>query len=208
MQQVQVIRQFILDVRALYNLFSNDFYAKVSPRHLVNLKHLLVDDLDTVVGFDLVRAYIHELDQSQLLRLLYPWAATGQRRALHIQYRVKNLETVTLKYRYNCDKQRYVSKIFNDFFGFRIIVDDSLLIESVLLEELTKLKKQKIISRFYVRQDGDYMAIHVYFQSTNRYFPWELQIWRQRQAKKTMLRIGNMNRSGENDTLSTLYFTS
>ena len=39
-------------------------------------------------------------------------------------------------------------------------------------------KREKKVSRYYTRSsDGKYYGIHCYFQTCNKFFPWELQIW-------------------------------
>ena len=67
-----------------------------------------------------------------------------------------------------------INKCLNDFLGFRIFVDDLESIYDSL--QKSSIKNQKI--RMYLREDGDYKGIHLYFKNgKNVYFPWELQIW-------------------------------
>ena len=37
---------------------------------------------------------------------------------------------------------------------------------------------KNIIDRMYMRNEDDYVGLHIYFKNgNNKFFPWELQIW-------------------------------
>lgn len=73
-----------------------------------------------------------------------------------------------------------IQKCLNDLLGFRITIDSfehnskSLI---TLSEELLKPYSNMVVIRDASK--GDYKATHVYFfGESNKYFPWELQIWK------------------------------
>ncbi len=63
------------------------------------------------------------------------------------------------------------------FLGIRLVacgINDNM---EEIINLLDQKKDNKIISRYYHRDDGKYHAIHCYFKKDNYSFPWELQLW-------------------------------
>lgn len=81
-----------------------------------------------------------------------------------------------------------INKVLNDLLGFRIIldVDDSY---REILEKITNNKEIRVkLFRPYPRVDEGYQAVHIYFKSdNNKYFPWELQVWKKVDAESNEL---------------------
>ncbi len=99
-----------------------------------------------------------------------------------IRYRIKQAESINEKLLYymgsnSINGKSPINKCLNDFLGFRILTDDNL--ENLLY--VLKGKQDKLnISRSYIRTEGEYRGLHLYFKNgNNKYFPWELQIWHQ-----------------------------
>lgn len=69
-----------------------------------------------------------------------------------------------------------INKCFNDLFGCRIIVNNDYELDYLL----------SLINRLYPNlkctnaSKNGYKAIHIYFHNGNFVFPWELQIWLQK----------------------------
>jgi len=175
MTDLKEIEQLIFDIKNLYDLFNECFYGKVrSDRQLVNLKKLLVDDFEVVLGLGFVENYLDVLRQTQTKQMTNMGIKNQH---LEFQYRIKLLTSFRIKLKYNLCKKRYVAKIINDLMGTRIVVAELNQNIVGMGNLLYDLKRRNIISRYYIRRDGKYRAIHCYFQSNNKYFPWELQIW-------------------------------
>ncbi|QTJ33067.1 hypothetical protein B8A39_09410 [Dolosigranulum pigrum] len=97
-------------------------------------------------------------------------------------FRIKERESLVYKlekYYQGSEKGKIpIQKCINDLLGFRIITDTNLMNSKEFKEICEQLKKEKVIYFYYVRQDGDYRGIHLYFKGkSNNYLPWELQIW-------------------------------
>ncbi|WP_125591159.1 nucleotidyltransferase family protein [Companilactobacillus jidongensis] len=95
----------------------------------------------------------------------------------NFRYRVKKVTTIIEKIKHNLNRHRYVSKILNDLFGERIILDNVTKEMEQIERLLFNLKEESIIYRYYYRNDGNYHAFHCYIQDENNHFPWEFQIW-------------------------------
>lgn len=93
------------------------------------------------------------------------------------RYRVKRLATINEKLIHNSNNHKYISKILNDLFGARIILENITVEKDEIDKLLFFLKNRNIIYRYYYRSDGDYHAFHCYIQDENTHFPWEFQIW-------------------------------
>lgn len=79
-----------------------------------------------------------------------------------------------------------IIKVINDLMGMRIILPNVNDNYDHIKALLNCLKKQKIISRFYHRDDHKYHAFHCYFKKSNITFPWELQIWNQKDEQENV----------------------
>lgn len=67
-----------------------------------------------------------------------------------------------------------LNKCLNDLLGFRILVIDLESVYATLKHD----DRVTSITKMYLRTDGGYSGIHLYFKNgNNKFFPWELQIW-------------------------------
>ena len=96
-----------------------------------------------------------------------------------IMTRVKAQNSIESKiHSYNTPKHECgkipLNKCFNDLFGIRIILTNSLRFDEIssFIAEQYKNKYKCIDS-----SKLDYKATHLYFKESNYSFPWELQIW-------------------------------
>lgn len=93
-------------------------------------------------------------------------------------YRVKTKESIDEKLvRYIKGPehgQMPVNKAFNDIMGFRIYLDEDF--DEAVFDSW---KSTHGLMRGYLRDKDGYVGYHLYFKNgDNRYFPWELQLWR------------------------------
>ncbi|MCT0151052.1 hypothetical protein EFM02_01625 [Fructilactobacillus fructivorans] len=94
----------------------------------------------------------------------------------------------------DCNQNFYVYKCLNDLFGARIVLPGIEDISSNVFYALETLKSNGIISRYYLRNDGNYCGIHCYLQFDNRHLTWELQIWDKSNAQKNRAEHGRHER--------------
>jgi len=179
MDNLARIEEVAIALKDMYDAFSIEFYTDLGQENLKNLKHVEIGENENWRQVEpLVGQYVHflrKLGVLQLNRLEYD---------LNFQYRIKAVTVVSTKIAYNYGKHRYVSKIINDLFGARIVLSGTEAQQERLDRLLQRLKDSQVISRYYTRHDGKYHATHCYFQSDNRYFPWELQIWDKKRELK------------------------
>lgn len=106
-----------------------------------------------------------------------------------VRYRIKQSESINEKLLYYMSEKHQFGKIplnkcLNDFLGFRILVSD---LDDVY-NSLDTNYNLKTIVKMYLRKDGNYKGLHLYFKNgNNRFFPWELQIWDINQASRNEL---------------------
>lgn len=106
-----------------------------------------------------------------------------------VRYRIKQSESINEKLLYYMSEKHQFGKIplnkcLNDFLGFRILVSD---LDDVY-NSLDTNDNLKTIVKMYLRKDGNYKGLHLYFKNgNNRFFPWELQIWDINQASRNEL---------------------
>jgi len=168
----------------LHKSFSEYFF---SGHVSFNLKRTEIEDIIGDSTYDenfilLLDDYIEELS---LFLIFNVFASKSQ--DVETRMRNKVRESVLNKifyYRSGDDKGKIaVQKSLNDLLGFRIVLNTRKSYEE-LFEEIRQSDDVCVsLFRPYIRKDEEYSAIHIYFKSDdNRYFPWELQIWKQSDA--------------------------
>ncbi|WP_062052375.1 hypothetical protein [Bacillus sp. JCM 19034] len=75
-----------------------------------------------------------------------------------------------------------INKCLNDLFGLRIVIEgfdhNCILFEKMFTDIKDSLKEFRINIKHTRQFKGGYKATHIYFHGdSNKYFPWELQIW-------------------------------
>ena len=102
-----------------------------------------------------------------------------QNKFVGIRYRIKQAESISEKLLYYMtDVHEFgkvpLNKCLNDLLGFRILVIDLESVYATLKHD----DRVTSITKMYLRTDGGYSGIHLYFKNgNNKFFPWELQIW-------------------------------
>ncbi|MFJ6990392.1 hypothetical protein [Limosilactobacillus mucosae] len=182
MDVVSVISELIDDIYSLHNEFETKYLSERNTDF--NLKKVGFTDIkDNVEFHEMIDSYVAQLRAFMLVNSIeVSYNSEDVRPAYQIKDRIKVIKTINKKIDYYAFKESKISKIpvakgLNDFLGVRIISSDiNENIEKIMVL-LERKKNQKIISRYYYRNDGKYHAIHCYVKKDNHAFPWELQIW-------------------------------
>lgn len=161
--------------------FSEDF---IRENEAYNLRKKRVDHVLKEDEFDhrfvlLVYNYIKKITEEYLY---FDFESTSNQ--IDTRLRGKAKESVLNKlyyYRFGAGRDSKVplKKCMNDILGFRIILKD---FEQDYKDIEKYIKSQEEISsklHVYHRKDKEYNAVHVYIiNKNNKFFPWELQIWK------------------------------
>lgn len=192
------VLQTITDVKLVYTSTTTAFYRDITlPEDTRNIKKYAIDDAYANMAFrkKLLPVYIDYLSHLDRLGTFeFPNEMTQD-----FRYRIKSKATIQIKMYHNLGKHMYVSKIINDLFGARLILDQMNQSKGEVERLLQEQQKIGTISRFYFREDGLYRAWHCYFQDSNRHFAWELQLWDALDARNNFL--AHVSHDQERDTL-------
>ena len=103
-------------------------------------------------------------------------------------YRVKTTESIQHKINsYSERSDQYpVNNWLNDIFGCRIILSDDEIKE--VEAKLDSWQESYGLKNWYKRDKDGYKGIHIYFKNKNNfYFPWELQIWNEKDVEANII---------------------
>ena len=170
------IGRFVENLSREHKLFSESFYRGYpnSP----NLARYEVSDIFQQNPYD--RAFMGLVEDYLEALIFVNLENTFVDKSIELLFRVKQLESVVnkivLKHQLDTIHQGSVviQKCLNDLLGARLIVDTDLSYDDIL----SYIETLHWAWRPYYRKDGDYRALHLYVKNNNRFFPWELQIWR------------------------------
>lgn len=177
--------RFLTRIYQLYSLFSEEFYGSddVDMTQIRNLKKYKVENavVDDYLMQYIIPRYIQSLNRHQelVLNIMQYQCGIG----VECRCRIKLRDTIYKKLNYNCSRSRsslgslYVNKVLNDLFGMRIVVQNLNKKIEAVKRYLDYYSQEYSYFKYYVRRKNGYSAVHCYFQTSNRYFPWELQIW-------------------------------
>jgi len=173
---IKKVEQLISKINDVHKSYSQDYFetGKVEKVNLsrtiskVPFKHILN-----------YRLNLHESINDYLMRASIDM--------IEFFYRVKTAESIEDKIkRYSNHTDQYpVNNWMNDIFGCRIILTASEIEE--IEQHLDLWREQYGLKNWYKRKkDGD-KGLHIYFKSkSNFYFPWELQIWDERDVESNI----------------------
>lgn len=97
---------------------------------------------------------------------------------LQYYYRVKTLESIDDKIsRFSENTNLYpVNNWPDDIFGASIIVNTAEV--DAISEQLDEWQEKYVLKNWYYLDKDGYRGLHIYFKNkSNFYFPWELQVW-------------------------------
>lgn len=178
--QYESIVDIIIEINRLHRSFSFELVDLLC----FNLKKREVSSIvvnDSIEGQfqNLISAYKSALNRN----IVKVWDI--QNKFTGIRYRIKQAESISEKILYYMSRNHQFGKIplnkcLNDFLGFRVLVDDLETVHDSLKID----SRVTSISKMYLRVDGNYRGLHLYFKNgNNRFFPWELQIWDKNQSQ-------------------------
>lgn len=170
---LETVERLIAEINQLHYRYSQDYFEtgqveKVNLSHTfskVPTQHILAYRLNL---HEAINDYLYEADV----------------RDIPFYYRVKTTESLLDKIdRYQRRATKYpVNNILNDIFGARLILTSEEIV--ALLERLDDWKTSYGLKNWYLRDVDGYVGIHIYFKNqSNFYYPWELQIWDEKDAK-------------------------
>lgn len=180
---LKVIEELILDINELHIKFhSSDHYQL---NHHINfsskqMNHLYIENKLYNDFFNYVREYKIALSRFMISEEVENF--TDDYSHLFLRMRIKEWSSLEEKIkRHNngpTEGKVPIQKCINDVLGIRIISDKDYRNHKDFKQMCEKLKKDKVIFRYYPRNDDGYYGIHLYFKGkSNLYLPWELQIW-------------------------------
>ena len=177
-----LLLKLINDIEEEYLNFSEFFYETNDDIDISKIKNLNTYSVGHAVKDDyfmeeLIPKYHSNIEKFEVNSYFLEYHGKSKFRC-----RAKLLNSVYTKLEHYHYLERnkgafYIRKSLNDMWGARIILKDLNNNIDGLKEMLDNLKYRNVISRFYLKNKQGYKATHCYFQTNNRYFPWELQIW-------------------------------
>lgn len=139
-----------------------------------NLKRKLIKDIE----FN-NELYMTIIEYRKLLEKHAPILISHVEQMSNVEMRIKHINSIDYKIQAykNMEKHGFgttpIIKSINDLMGIRIILEEPISFNEIKEYLLGKYPLYRVISS----NKNGYVAIHVYFQISNAYFPWELQIW-------------------------------
>lgn len=171
----EMVVEIIQEINELHKTFS----IKSQEFLNYNLKNTTINKIATKDGINQEFQSLSNKYKSELIKLTIDLLQL-QSRFPGIRYRVKQSESIREKILYYLGPEHEygevpINKSLNDFLGFRIFVEN---LELIYHDLKCDSKVTDIVARMYLRENGDYVGLHVYFKNqNNKFFPWELQIW-------------------------------
>ncbi|GHU43594.1 GTP pyrophosphokinase [Clostridia bacterium] len=172
MGKIRQVEQIICEINRIHQEFSADYFetGRVEKlnlsRTISNISH------EHIYNY---RLNLHESINDYLM---------GAEIEIKYFYRVKTRESIDDKIgRYKTGENQYpVNNWLNDIFGARIVLTADEL-ENVRLR-LEEWQDEFCLKNWYFREKEGYRGLHVYFKNkSNFYFPWELQIWDEKDVR-------------------------
>lgn len=190
--------QFMIEIENNHKNFSKVF---AQTHEIPNLNHKKNARLDRFIidqgNYDdsfisLLHEYLDSLDLEQIACV----AKYASNLNLECRWRIKQFDSLLNKlfvYRFQSEESNFkkpVIKAVDDLLGFRVIVDTPQSYEDIL--KALKENDKNFDKRFRSKPKNPdkttkYTALHIHFRGdTNRYFPWELQIWKKSDEKENI----------------------
>ncbi|MEA2098584.1 MAG: GTP pyrophosphokinase [Campylobacterota bacterium] len=172
---MQEIKKLISEINRLHSAFSNDYF-EVGKIEKINLSKT-IKRIPTHHIYK-YRLILHESINDYLME------ADIEMRYF---YRVKTRESIDDKIeRLSSREDQYpVNNWLNDIFGARIVLNTQQ-IESII-DTLDEWQDELSLKNWYLREKEGYKGLHIYFKNrSNFYFPWELQIWDEKDVRNNI----------------------
>lgn len=166
MDKIEQIKQLVSEINRLHRDFSSEYF-ETGKIEKINLSK-------TMVHVPVPHVYKYRLTLHECINDYLMTAAID----IKYFYRVKTRESIDDKIsRYTSREDQYpVNNWLNDIFGARIVLTTPE-IQSVM-DLLDEWQHELNLKNWYLRDKEGYRGLHIYFKNqSNFYFPWELQIW-------------------------------
>ncbi len=166
MDRIEQIKQLVSEINRLHRDFSNVYFDTGKIENIKLSKTMVHVPAPDVYWF---RLTLHECINDYLM--------TAEIEVKYF-YRVKTRESIDDKMaRYTSREDQYpVNNWLNDIFGARIVLSASEI--QALMDLLDDWQTELNLKNWYLRDKEGYRGLHIYFKNkSNFYFPWELQIW-------------------------------
>ncbi|WP_298065209.1 GTP pyrophosphokinase [uncultured Acinetobacter sp.] len=166
MNKINQVKQLVSEINRLHRDFSSDYFetGKIEKINLSKtIKHIPVPHIYKY------RLTLHESINDYLMTANID---------IKYFYRVKTRESIDDKIaRFSSRDDQYpVNNWLNDIFGTRIILNADEI--NVVMSLLDDWQDELGLKNWYFREKEGYRGLHIYFKNkSNFYFPWELQIW-------------------------------
>lgn len=166
MSKIEQIKQLVSEINRVHSDFSRAYFeaGRIEKINLAKtLTHVPASHVYTY------RLTLHECINDYLMTADID---------IRYFYRVKTRESIDDKMeRYASREDQYpVNNWLNDVFGARIVVTAAEI--QAVQDVLDDWQDELSLKNWYFRDKEGYRGLHVYFKNrSNFYFPWELQIW-------------------------------
>jgi ppGpp synthetase/RelA/SpoT-type nucleotidyltranferase len=175
MDKVLQTRELVSEINRLHFEFSRDYF-ETGRMEQVNLSRTMVHVPESHIFK--YRLMLHECINDYLM---------SAQIAIRYFYRVKTRESIEEKIkRFTAREDQYpVNNWLNDIFGARIVLNHAE-IQSVMAL-LDNWQDELGLKNWYLRDKEGYRGLHIYFKNkSNFYFPWELQIWDEKDLRSNI----------------------
>lgn len=166
MKKVNQVRQIVSEINRLHHDFSRDYFETGKIKK-INLSR-------TMTHVPAAHIYRYRLTLHECINDYLITADID----IKYFYRVKTRERIEEELeRYASREDQYpVNNWLNDIFGARIILTAGEI--DAVMNVLDDWQDELNLKNWYLRDKAGYRGLHMYFKnSSNFYFPWELQVW-------------------------------
>ncbi|MEA3229148.1 MAG: GTP pyrophosphokinase [Campylobacterota bacterium] len=172
---MQQVKKLISEINRLHSAFSNDYFetGKIEKINLSKtIRHIPFPHIYKY------RLTLHESINDYLMEADIE---------IRYFYRVKTRESIDDKIKRfaNREDQYPVNNWLNDIFGARIVLSTKEI--ASIIDLLDEWQDEFGLKNWYFRQKEGYRGLHIYFKNrSNFYFPWELQIWDEKDLRNNI----------------------
>lgn len=166
MTKIEQVKQLISEINRLHRDFSTDYF-ETGKIEKINISK-------TIAHVPAPHVYKYRLTLHESINDYLMTANID----IKYFYRVKTRESIDDKIaRYaNREDQCPANNWLNDIFGARIVLNAAEI--QAVMDFLDDWQTELNLKNWYLRDKEGYRGLHVYFKNKNNfYFPWELQIW-------------------------------
>lgn len=168
---IEKVERLVTEINKIHEQYAEDYF-ETGKVEKVNLSRTF-----SKVPTEHILAYRLNLHES-----INDYLYKADVKDINFYYRVKTSESILDKIDYHRKREtKYpVNTILNDIFGVRVILDSHDV--NAILNKIDDWKDNYKLNNWYLKDVDGYIGVHAYF-APNDNFPWELQIWDEKDAK-------------------------